>query len=173
MYAICKKEAVERWLDEEYRKWQPNDGVGEGKWLLGNEERIAKSCLGAFMKGENPFSPMPIDFTREGYIRKLEPAYKCLFSIYRGKRKSHLINDYGKQHTSALDEWLVTTLSGEYIFSESMFKIANGGVSADPKRSNSQTVELMLRVLEIGVIYQFGEVKLCEEHEHPIDRIKN
>ncbi|MFA0654819.1 hypothetical protein [Vibrio sp. 10N.222.49.C12] len=181
-YALCKKEAVERWLNDEFKPWSPRDGIGEGKYLLEGDERGAKDALSKLMRGVNPFKPIPLNYTRRDYIKKLEPAYKCLYSLYRGERKTHLLDKYGKQHTTALDEWLVSHLSGEFGLSRSggedsefMSNFLRRFAPGTPtERTNAELVELMLVLLEIGgAPYQFGSIKLCEDSEWPINRIKN
>ncbi len=163
-YTLAKLASAERWAR------------GEETINLYNEEACAKQVLIELFDGKNVFSPLEKNMDNDAFMKKLEHAFEALFRLYKGERKGVICLDYGKCNSSALDEWLVNTLPSWFGIKQNiedeMPRISQCSNTLPP-RTNAEIVEVMLTLLERGIIRQFGSVSLCDDSEEfPPKRIK-
>lgn len=164
-YTLAKLDSAERWAR------------GGETINLYNEEACARQVLIELFDGKNVFSPLEKNMDNDAFMKKLEYAFEALFRLYKGERKGVICFDYGKCNSSALDEWLANTLSSWFGIKENledeMPRISQLS-NILPPRTNAEIVEVMLILLENGVIRQFGRVSLCNDlEEFPPKRIKH
>ena len=164
-YTLAKLAAAERWA---------RGGESINPY---NEEACARQVLIELFDGKNVFYPLEKNMDNGAFMKKLEQAFEALFRIYKGERKGSICFDYGKCNSSALDEWLVNTLSSWFGIEENiedeMPRISQCSNTLPP-RKNAEIVEVMLTLLEHGIIRQFGCVSLCDDSEEfPLKRIKH
>lgn len=171
LYALYKKEIAELWANG---MSCTSTGFILGQDSRKPEEDALQEIMRDFLDGKNPFHPLPIDFKREKWVKKIEYPMGCLFKLYHGTSRKELCGHYRKANSSKLNEWLVNHLA-DYLGvkrntedeSDLVRHLALTKGIKPCNRSNAEMVEMMLNMLETGMIRKFGDTWFYKDELPP------